>query len=154
MQFTAYDHDRGRLPWDIQVGFTKGLAHAPFRFSVTYVKLNRWDLDYVKDASIYDADDNVDNTYSRHVGWGDMLFRHLLFGVEFLPSKNFSLTASYNHRRHAEFNMDNAGSFSGFAFGGQLHVYKFDLGVSYAIYGPSGGVFGLSIGTAISSFAH
>lgn len=153
VQFSAYDENKGSLPWDIQLGFSKKLAHAPFGFNVTYVKLNDWDFDYVKEASLYKTSSSyVEAEYKENVSWGDMFVRHLIFGLEFVPSKNFSLMASYNHRRHKEFAMEEAGGGAGWSFGANLHVYKFSLGASYALYGPSGGVFGINLSSCINDF--
>ncbi len=151
-QFTAYDEHRSDLPWDIQLGVTKKLAKAPFRFSVTYVKLNKWNFDYNKVGDLYKAGDMADSDYKSHVGWGDMLLRHMLFGVEFVPSTHFSLAASYNHRRHKEYVMENSAGGSGWSFGAQLHVSKFHLGASYSLYGAGEGVFGISLSSCISDF--
>lgn len=153
VQFTPYVDEKGSLPWDVQLGFTKGLSHAPFRFSVSYLNLNKWDLNYIKDGSLYEDQDNVESQYDPDVSWGSMFFRHLLFGVEFLPSQNFNLMVSYNHRRHSEFDMENGSFFNGFAFGGKINIYKFSLGASYSVYGPSGGVFGISLSSALNRFS-
>lgn len=153
VQFTPYEDNREDLPWDVQLGITKKLEHAPFRFNLTYVKLNKWNFDYVKDASLYETNSSfVDASYKSDVSWGDMFMRHMIIGAEFIPSKNFSVMASYNHRRHKEFAMEDAGSGAGWSFGANLHVYKFSLGASYALYGPSGGVFGLSLSSCINDF--
>ena len=153
VQITPYEDTRENLPCDVQLGVSKRLAHAPFRFSLTYDRLNHWNLDYVKDGSLYDATETgISSDYKRSVSWGNMLLRHFIVGVEFLPSKNFSLMAAYNHRRNEEFSMDNIGSGSGFSFGGNIKVYKFSLGVSYAIYGPSGNVLGISLSSSLNSF--
>lgn len=153
VQFTPYEDSREDLPWDVQVGFTKKLKHAPFRFNLTYVKLNKWDLDYVKDASLYESSNSyVEAEYDDNVGWGDMFMRHMIIGAEFVPSKNFSVSVVYNHRRHKEFTMSEVGSGSGWSFGANLHVYKFSLGASYSIYGPSEGVFGISLASCINDF--
>lgn len=153
VQFSAYDQNRERLPWDVQLGLTKKLEHAPFRFNVTYVKLNEWNLDYLKDGSLYESTSSFVNAeYDSNVSWGDMFMRHMILGLDFVPSKNFSVSAAYNHRRHREFTMPDAGSGSGWSFGANLHVYKFSLGASYAIYGPAGGVFGVTLATKLDDF--
>ena len=153
VQFTPYEDERESLPWDVQVGVTKKLAHAPFRFNLTYTKLNKWNFDYEKDANLYKASSSyVEAEYKEDVSWGDMFMRHMVIGVEFVPTKNFSVAASYNHRRHKEFAMENAGGAAGWSFGANLHVYKFALGASYAIYGPSGGVFGVNLSSCIDDF--
>ena len=70
----------------------------------------------------------------------------------FIPSKNFNLQVSYNHRRRKEFALKESKGASGWAFGANIHVYKLDLGVSYAINAPKGGVFGLSVVTDLDLF--
>ena len=106
----------------------------------------------MKQGSLYNSDGTTQSEYKRHVGWGDMLLRHMIVGMEFVPSRNFTLMASYNHRRHKEFDMENAGGAAGFSFGGRLHVYKFSLGISYSIYGPGGNVLGLNLSSSIDAF--
>ena len=49
------------MPWDIQMGITQKMAHAPIRFSLTAQYLNRWKFDYI---------DNTDKEYE-----GDSLLR-------------------------------------------------------------------------------
>lgn len=148
VQLTSFDQNRERLPWDVQLGVTKKLEHAPFRLHLTYTNLNEWDLGYRKDASLYESTSQVVQTaYKRDVRWGDMLMRHLVLAADFVPGKNFWLTAAYNHRQHREFDMDNAGGGSGWSFGANLQARKFALGASYAIYGAKEGVFGISLRT-------
>ena len=47
-QITSYSGTREKLPFEIQAGITQGLAHAPFRFNITFQNLERWDLTYEK----------------------------------------------------------------------------------------------------------
>ena len=45
-QVKAFGEIHEKLPFSMQIGFTKGFDHAPFRVSVTLVDLTRWDKDY------------------------------------------------------------------------------------------------------------
>ena len=135
VQFKGYYSEEGvqhreDLPWDIRLGLTKRLAHAPFRFSLTFINLNQW---------------NNDNK----IGWGDRLFRHIIVGAEFIPTHNFNIIAAYNHRRNREFALENARSMNGFSFGVNFHVYKFTLGAAYAQYAASGNTFSISLVTKV-----
>lgn len=139
VQFKGYysedgDQHREDLPWDIRLGVTKRLAHAPFRFSLSYINLNRWNLDYSNDK----------------IEWGDMLFRHIIIGLEFIPANNFNIIAAYNHRRSKEFALGNTRSANGFSFGVNFHVSKFTLGAAYAQYAASGNTFSVSLGTNVA----
>ena len=155
VQFKGYysqdgSQHREPLPWDIQLGATKRLAHAPFRFSLTYVHLNQWNLNYYKVPS---QDNNTLGTNeNKKPSWGDMLLRHLIIGVEFIPSNNFNLAAAYNHRRSREFALEGTKSINGFSFGAGIRVYKFALGVAYAQYAASGNTLSLSLATSLDSF--
>lgn len=155
VQIKGYTTDaRSSLPWDLQVGLTKRLAHAPFRVSLTMVKLNDWDLGYNRSARLDDDKINLmdEEPEEFKISFGDMLLRHAVVGLEFIPSKNFNLQVSYNHRRRKEFALKESKGASGWAFGANIHVYKLDLGVSYAINAPKGGVFGLSVVTDLDLF--
>lgn len=150
VQLTGYYDDdasahRERLPWELQFGLSKRLAHAPFRISLTFTDLNRWDLDYYRSPKSLNGEEG-------DISWGDMFFRHLLIGLEFLPSKSFTLMASYNHRRAEEFDLTDSGSMYGFSFGGALEVYKFKLGLAYALYAAADNSLTLSLATSLDSF--
>ena len=149
VKFTDYYDGQGkeRLPWNMQIGLSKGLSHAPFRFSVTYNYLNRWNFDYekaVRTNSLYDDENNISG--------GDMFFRHLVFGVEALVSKYFHVDLAYNHRRNREYGLPNARGINGFSFGAGFKVYKFNLDAAFAKYAPSGGTFTLSLSSSIDYF--
>lgn len=116
------------MPLDIQIGVTKKLEHAPFRFSFTLHHLNNWNLNYVSnlnsmmDYDLMDVQSNVTNI--------DMAFRHIVAGLEFLPGKNFYLAASYDHRRHQELKIAGFKSMAGFSFGGGIKLKMFHVGFS------------------------
>lgn len=151
--FGYYDgQEREALPWNLQVGITKRLKHAPFRFSVTFDRLNDWNLDYhrPKETSLLMDDDEEKN--SMEIKGGDMFFRHVVFGVDLLFSKNFYLSVGYNHRRNREYSLSNSRAPRGFSFGAGFKVYKFKLDAAYAIYGAKANTFTLSLATALNSF--
>ncbi|MDR3267338.1 MAG: type IX secretion system protein PorQ, partial [Tannerella sp.] len=77
-QLKAYDIERQKVPWDIQMGFTKRLAHAPIRISATGMYLNRWKLDYL-DKSTTEKKESFIQT----------AVKHLVLGIDFVPSENF-----------------------------------------------------------------
>ncbi|MDQ3016290.1 MAG: type IX secretion system protein PorQ, partial [Bacteroidota bacterium] len=48
VQLSKYypDDERGRMPVDVQIGYSKRLQYVPFRLSILMHDLNRWDLRY------------------------------------------------------------------------------------------------------------
>jgi hypothetical protein len=135
-----------RLPFDIQLGLTKKLNHAPFRLSLTLHNLQQWSLNY------YTNDNSSGQNVSDEIKFVDMAFRHAIFGVEFVPSKNFYLAASYNHRRHNELKMPGFKSSTGFSFGGGIKLYKFQVGFGMSNFQTGNSAYQFSIATSLNEF--
>jgi hypothetical protein len=125
-QLKAYDTERQKVPWDIQMGFTKRLAHAPFRVSFTGTHLNRWKLDYIDKTP-----DKKDDSFLLTA------FKHLVFGVDFVPSENFWVGIGYNPKTKADMKLVSGNSLGGFSAGAGIKVSRFNIGISYAQYHPS-----------------
>ncbi len=136
------------LPFNIMLGVTKKLNHAPFRFSLNLHNLQKWDLSYRVDRkSSFNS-----NTSEQDIKFIDMAFRHAVIGVEFLPGKNFYLAASYNHRRSQEMKMPGFKSMAGFSFGGGIKLYKFQVGFGMSQFQVGNYAYQFSITTALNEF--
>ncbi len=151
-QFTGYysidgAQHRETLPLNLELGISQKLKHAPIRFSLTLHNLQQWDLSYQQSASV-----NTDNTSSSEVPWYDMMFRHTVWAVEILPSKNMYLTVSYNHRRRKEMNVTDWKTAAGFAFGAGIHIYKFNVGFSLVPYQVGNLSYHVTLSTALTDF--
>lgn len=138
------------LPFDVQLGLSKKLEHAPFRFSVTLHNLHRWDLYYIDNNKALPDYERMDliSTASKI----DMAFRHAIFGVEILPGNNFYIAASYNHRRHQELKMDGFKSMAGFSFGAGIKISKFQVGFGMSQFQVGNNTYQFSISTSLSDF--
>lgn len=142
------------LPFDIELGLTKKLTHAPFRFSVTLHNLQHWDLNYssLNQTSTSTSSTKTSETTEKEINFVDMAFRHSIFGVEFVPGKNFYLAASYNHRRHQELAMNGFKSMAGFSFGGGIKLYKFQVGFGMSQFQVGNYAYQFSISTSLNEF--
>jgi hypothetical protein len=151
-QFTTYAGEREKVPFELQAGITQGLAHAPFRFNITFQNLERWDLTYEKTGS----DDF--NTLGEEVErsgfdiFGDKLMRHLVFGVEFLFGKNFHVDLGYNYKRRQEMKVNARPGMVGFSWGFGFKVSKFHIAFGRASYHLAGGTNHFSLTTNLSEF--
>ena len=143
-QLKTYDSDREKLPWDIQLGITKRMAHAPIRLSVTAMYLNQWKFKYIDDTlEEKDLDDSFFET----------LTKHLVFGVDFVPSENFWLGVGFNPKSKQDMKLKDGGNgLGGFSIGGGFKISKFDLNASVARYHPSALSLMLSLSTTLSDF--
>ena len=131
MQITSYaGESKQPLPFEIQAGVSQKLAHAPFRFSLTIRHLEKFDLTHEYIAEI--ASDKSGSDF------GENLLRHLIFGVELIPHKNFYLSGGYNHQRRSELKVDAKGATVGFSWGFGIKTSAVDFEFGQAIYHLAG----------------
>ena len=113
------------LPFDVQAGLSSKLAHAPVAIHVTLQHLNHWDL------ANPEPDDQQDETsiivYEPQEGFGKQIMRHVVLGVELLPSKNFTIRAGYNYQRRQELMLNDRASTVGFSLGFGVFINRFRL---------------------------
>lgn len=147
-QITAYNDTYESLPTDLQIGVSKKLAHAPFRFSLTAQDLFDWDLKYqVKDGN----DEVVDGAGNSGNGF-DQLMRHMVLGIELVPSDNLYVAIGYNHRRRKELGVSEKMSTTGYSWGFGFRVYKFHFAYGSARYHLAGSSNHFSISTNLGNF--
>lgn len=138
-QLKSYYDDRQSIPWDIQMGITKRMNHAPIRLSVTAMYLNRWKFDYI-DNTTTEADDSFIET----------ALKHLVFGVEFVPSENFWLGIGFNPKTKMDMKLSSGNGLGGFSIGGGVKVSRFNIGASVARYHPSATSLMVSVTMSLS----
>jgi hypothetical protein len=131
-QVKAYGDDHERLPFDLQVGFSKSLGHAPIRFTLTMVDLTRWS-----------------KKYYHHVGkapkGGNILMNHFDLGIDIIPTELFYIAAGYNFRRAYEMKAAGSSHAAGLTFGAGLNIKGFKLGLAYAKYHVSAPTLAVSV---------
>jgi len=136
------------LPFEIQLGYSRKLAHLPFRFSIIGQNLQKWYVRY--DDPDVDNQTDIFGTVNTKSGFSkslDNIFRHLVFNGEFLIGKaeQFRLRFGYNHLRKQELKVTTFRSLAGFSlgFGFNIKKIKFDYGIGY--YHISGATNHLSL---------
>jgi len=125
-QLKAYEDERQSIPWDLQLGVTKRMAHAPVRVSATAMYLNRWKFNYVDNTSTETNDSFLETA-----------FKHLVFGVEFLPTENLWLGVGLNPKTKMDMKLSSGNALGGFSIGGGIKVSRFSINASIARYHPS-----------------
>ena len=152
LQFSKYypDDEKGKMPVDLQFGFSKRLEYVPFRLSILMHDINRWDLRY---DSPLDEDgglgfgDEEPREPSKFGESVDNVFRHLIFGGEFLIGKkeNLMLRIGYHHQRRKELSVVNLRSLAGFSGGIGIKLKSFVLDYGFAVYHQAGSTKHLGI---------
>ncbi len=150
-QITTYTgNNRESLPFDLQMGISKRMGHAPLRLTLLTHHLHIWDLTYhdpkenpVKTDPV--TGEEIDKTFTF-----DKLMRHIILGGEFMPTKNVSVRASYNHQRKKEMTISGRKGMTGISLGFGIKIYKFRLDYSRAVYHIAGASNHISITTNIN----
>ncbi len=140
------------LAFNVMLGLTQKLKHAPLRFSATFHNLQKWDLSY--QSTNQPTQTLITDTEAKddEISFFDMFFRHTIIGVEFVPGKNFYLAAGYHHRRRQEMAMNGFKSMTGFSFGGGIKLYKFQVGFGMTQFQVGNYSYQFSISTSLNEF--
>jgi hypothetical protein len=147
-QITTYYENGKRepLPFDIQAGISRRLEHAPLILSLTMHHLNHWNL-----SNTESEPENIDDleTVFYHSGesFAKQLMRHMVMGVELLPSENFIIRAGYNYQRRQELKFGEKLSTVGMSlgFGVKIKRFRFDFATSRFHLAGSSNLFSLSV---------
>lgn len=132
-QITAYTSEGVEpLPFEIQAGISKKLAHVPFRYSVLLQHLQKWDLRYADPNAPVDPFTGEVEKESGIDVFADNALRHIVIGGEFIPSRFFSLRLAYNYLRRQEMSVASRPGMVGFSWGLGLKVSKFNFSYSRA----------------------
>lgn len=152
-QITTYNPEGNRepVPFDIQAGFSQRLEHAPLRFNITLQHLTNWKL---TDKSTWEYDNRNENEFV--VGRSDDIFkqfmRHVILGVEFIPTKNFLIGLGYNFQRQRELSINTNPGAVGLSGGFTIKVSKFRVSYALSSYHISSTSHIFSVSTNLSEF--
>jgi hypothetical protein len=136
------------LPFDLQLSISKRFAHLPLRLMATVHHLYEWDVRYnnpddIDRGNVFGTADTTEDK----AHFGDKLFRHFIFGAEFLLGKRITVTVGYNHLRRGELSLAEKRALSGFSFGAGINLNKFQIHYARSYYHLVGAnnEFGLNI---------
>jgi hypothetical protein len=118
-QLTTYaESGREPVPFEVQLGLSQQLQHAPFRLSLVIQHLESRLGDGMNDEG-----------EARHgiSLYADELMRHIVLGVECLPFKGLVLRGGYNYQRRQEMKAPARTGMVGFSWGAGIHVSRFHI---------------------------
>ncbi len=147
-QIKRFNERYDRLPVDVRLGLSKQLADVPLRLSVTAWNLTKWHLPY------YDAGDGsaTATEMEKKDSFGSNLFRHLVFGVEWLPSDRFYAGVGYNYKTRTDMGTYSRSFLSGFSACAGINVRQFSVGISLAQPHTGATTFMLNLSTRLWEF--
>jgi hypothetical protein len=135
------------VPFEVVAGFSKKLAHAPFRFVVTLHQLQNLNMYYKRPQAITSlgGEDNAKESKLKSIS--NEALSHLIIGTEFTPFKSFCLRFGYNYQRRNELKVDEKVSSVGFSWGFGVRISKFQVSYGQSRYHLAGPTKFFSIST-------
>ena len=154
-QFKPYfTSNRETLPFEIDLGLSKRLKHIPFRYSIIYHDLQKWDLTYANDniavTNTFDGSSSVQK--SKLETYADLFMRHIIIGGELTFFKNFSFRLAYNYGKRQELKVETKTGTVGLSWGFGFRVSKLNFSYARSAYHLVGSPNYLSITTNLSNF--
>ena len=149
---TAYTSENEKIPFEIQLGLSKKLDHLPFRYSIVYNNLNKFDI-----SNEYSLNSFTNNS-SGEIEFSDESFaktflRHLIISGELnLFKENLFVRGGFNFQRRFNNTLDSYAGLVGFSFGLGMKVSKFKINYSRSSYHLSGQINSFSLNTNLSTF--
>jgi len=119
-QVKTFDGTQEPIPFNLLIGISKEIEHAPIRLSLTLTDLDKWRAD-----DFYNKGDS---------SWSIILLKHFIIGADIFPTRNTYLSIGYNFLRHSELKGSVKRSLAGFSIGAGLNVNRIKVGVSYGKY--------------------
>ncbi len=143
-QLTTYYEDgkRESVPFNLQAGISRRFKYAPVILSLTMHHLNHWDL-----ADPGEETTTLENMHEREESIAKQAMRHVVLGIEVLPSENFSIRAGYNYQRRQELKFEEKLSTVGFSlgFGIKINRFRFDFATSRFHLAGGSNLFSLAV---------
>lgn len=129
------------LPFELQLGASKGLAHLPLRFSLLYHNMQKWDLTYEDPLVTAENTDPITGEVNEQGGvadFADKLMMHIVFGAELNITDFLSLRGGYNYGRRQDNGVSTKMSTVGFSWGVGLRISKFHFSYARSRYHLAG----------------
>lgn len=123
-QLKSFEGRADHLPLDLSLGLMKGLGTSPFALTVRAGHLTDWKSDVVSDGEGLIEE--------KKFNFGQQVFRHLSFGLQYEPLPQFYAALGYDYRTRSDMEGYGRTAFSGISAGVGLSVRKFLVGVSFS----------------------
>ena len=150
-QITTYANESEPMPFELVLGLSTKLEHAPLRWSISWAHLEKWDLSYVN-PSDPTFDPLTNEEIAVNYNTRDKIFSHIHIGAEFLFSKNFNIRLGYNFRRRQELALDLYKHNVGLTWGFIMKVSKFHFNYARAAYHAVGPIHTFSVTSSLNNF--
>ena len=140
-----------RLPLQLQLGISKKLTNAPFRFSLIGQQMQKFDLSYLN-PNENGIDPLTGEQKVQTITNANKVTHHLIMNIEVLFSKNFNLRLGYNFLRRNELTLTEKKGLSGFSMGLGLKISALQISFAKTLYMPYEGSNHITISGNLRDF--
>jgi hypothetical protein len=141
------------LPFELQLGWSLRLRHAPFRPSILINHLEKWNLRYDDPAKQQtDPITGEVQEVSNVEKFFDNFARHFVVGGELYIGKNLNLRGGFNYQRRQEMKIESKPATVGFSWGVGIRISKFHISYARSAYNLAGSPNYITLATNLSDF--
>lgn len=151
-QLISYTSVKEPLPYNVLFGLSKELKHLPFRYSIVFDRLNKFDIssDFFPSVT-FDPDTQKEIIKEETIA--KKALRHLTIGGELNPfKKNLYIRAGFNFQKRFDMRLTTFPAMVGFSWGIGFKVARFQLNYSRSAYHLSGVTNNFGLATNLSTF--
>ena len=151
-KISAYTTIDEIIPFELQFGVSKLLKHLPFRYSLVFHNLQKYDIsnDY---SLLTQTDIETGLLIQKEEPFAKKILRHFILGGELSLFKQiFVLRGGLNFQKRFNMSLPSFSTANGFSFGVGLNLSKFKFNFSRSSYHVSGNFNSFSICTNLSTF--
>ena len=152
-QLTPYsDGRREPAPFEIQLGLSQKLQHAPFRFSLVVQHLQQLRLGYNEVNENPAPGQPMVREEDLKKGFDlvlDETMRHIVFGVECYPFKGLTVRAGYNYNRRQEMKVETRPAMVGFSWGLGVNLTRISINYASSVWHLSGASNHISVSVSL-----
>ena len=151
-QLRFYSSEREKLPFEIQFALSKELKHLPFRYHLSYNKINQFDIKspykLMQQTNMETGELEIkEETIAKTA------LRHIIIGGELNPlRKSLFIRGGFNFQRRFDMTVVNRPAMIGFSWGIGFKVSRYRFDYSRSSYHLSGNPNNFSIATNLTTF--
>lgn len=151
-QITSYIDEHYPVPFEIQAGIATKLEHAPFRFSIIAHNLQKPILSYERNNYSEPGNMEIEHEEIDKATLLQNIMNHMIFGVEFTPTKTFFVRSGFNYMRRQELQISEKPGMVGFSWGFGFKLKKLHFSYANAKYHMSAASNHIAITTNLNDF--
>lgn len=149
---SSYNGQNEQLPLRALVAASYKIDRLPIRLGLTIDHLQQWDLTYQGLNDPAPATDPFTGEVIDPVISLDKMMRHLVMGLEFVPSENFYLQFGYNYRQRQELKFQQRAGLAGVSMGAGLRISRLQFNYAYSRYHLAASSHQFTLGMDLNQF--